>query len=109
MQQNDNIENKPEDHDVKEGYDYEANIKSIPIWKRLMYMIIFSIALSICRALVFVIAVLQFFSVLFTSNANKKLQNFGHSIGLYCSEIADFLTYFSEEKPFPFDRDWPIV
>ena len=109
MQQNENNENTQEDHDLKQGYDYEANIKSIPIWKRLMYMIIFSVVLSICRGLIFGIAVLQFFSVLFTSNANKKLQAFGRSIGLYCSEIADFLTYYSEEKPFPFDRDWPTA
>ena len=107
MQQNETNENTINDREEQKSYNYEANLKSIPIWKRLMYMLIFAVVFSLCRIVIFGVALLQFFSVLFTSEANKKLQLFGHAVGSYVSEITDFLTYSSEEKPFPFDKDWP--
>jgi hypothetical protein len=36
-----------------------------------------------------------------------KLRDFGLSIGKYVAEIINFLTYNTEEKPFPFDHEWP--
>ena len=32
---------------------------------------------------------------------------FGHSLAVYPRQINDYLTYYTEERPFPFDRDWP--
>ena len=107
MQQNKTNENTINDGEEQKTYNYEANLKSIPVWKRLMYMLIFGVVFSLCRMVIFGVAILQFFSVLFTSAPNAKLQLFGRTVGLYISEITDFLTYFSEEKPFPFDKDWP--
>lgn len=83
------------------------NIKSIPIWKRLAFMLIFSFALSLTRMLIFFIAFVQFVIVLFSVTPNAKLKKFGHSLGKFAAEIIDFLTYYSDEKPFPFDREWP--
>jgi hypothetical protein len=34
------------------------------------------------------------------------LKDFGKSLGIYLKQIAEFLSYASEEKPFPFS-DWP--
>ncbi len=96
------LNNNPMDYS-----DYIANLKSIPIWKRLVYMLIFTVILSVSRLLTFLIAFIQFFIVLFSGNANSKLQGFGHTLGVYLSEIVDFLSYYTDEKPFPFDKEWP--
>ena len=100
-------ENFSDNSDALHGYTYEANLKSVPIWKRLMYMLLFIIVFWACRMLIFGIAILQFFSVLFTSDTNMKLREFGSSLGQYIAEIVNFLTYNTEEKPFPFDKEWP--
>jgi hypothetical protein len=50
---------------------------------------------------------LQFLYVLFTTETNKQLREFGHSLALFTCESIDFLTYNSESKPFPFDNEWP--
>ena len=106
MQDDDEI-NLTDDNIADYTYDYEANLKSVPVWKRLMYMLIFVVVFWVCRMLIFGIATLQFFSVLFTSETNMKLRDFGLSIGKYVAEIINFLTYNTEEKPFPFDHEWP--
>jgi hypothetical protein len=87
--------------------DYTANLKSIPIWKRLIYMLIFAVILSASRLITFLMAFIQFFIVLFSGRTNPKIEGFGHALGVYLSEIVDFLTYYTDEKPFPFDKEWP--
>jgi len=96
------LNNNPMDYS-----NYTANLKSIPIWKRLVYMLIFAVILNFSRLITFLIAFIQFFIVLFSGNANPKLEIFGHALGGYLSEIVDFLSYYTDEKPFPFDKEWP--
>ena len=49
----------------------------------------------------------QFFWVLFTGETNQKLQEFGKSLATYTNQIILYLTFNTEERPFPFDVDWP--
>ena len=85
----------------------EDNIKSRSTWLRLAFMVVFAILDGLTPAVIFAVVVLQFFWVLFTSEPNEKLTAFGHSLAQYTREINDYLTYYTEERPFPFDRDWP--
>ncbi len=95
------------DNNPMDYSDYTTNLKSIPVWKRLAYMLIFAVILSVSRLIIFFIAFIQFFIVLFSGIANPKLQGFGHVLGVYLSEVVDFLSYYNDEKPFPFDKEWP--
>lgn len=106
MTENDTKES-PAESSAMDYSEYAPNIKSIPVWKRLAFMLIFSLALSFTRMLIFFIAFIQFVIVLFSDTSNAKLQDFGHALGKFAAEIIDFLTYHSDEKPFPFDREWP--
>lgn len=106
MTEND-MKESPAESSAMDYSEYAPNIKSIPVWKRLAFMLIFSLALSLARMLIFFIAFVQFVIVLFSDTSNAKLQDFGHSLGKFAAEIIDFLTYYSDEKPFPFDREWP--
>lgn len=87
--------------------DIEANIKSRSTWMRLVFMIVLGAIYAVSRVVVFFVVVLQFLWALVTSEANEKLTRFGHSLALYTAELIDFLCYYTEERPFPFDRDWP--
>jgi len=50
---------------------------------------------------------LQSFWVLFTGETNKLLEKFGQSLAAYTYQIIRYLTFNTEERPFPFDLDWP--
>ena len=96
--------------DIKVDMDYSSyteNLKSISLWKRLAFMVLFVIAIGITEAIVIVIAVLQFLIKIFTGATNDKLEGFGSSLGIFVAQIYSFISFKSDESPYPFDKDWP--
>ena len=87
--------------------DLEGNIKSRSTWLRALFMLVCFFLYAITRPIVGAIVLLQFFWALFTSQPNEKLTALGHSLALYTCELIDFLTYHTDERPFPFEKDWP--
>ncbi len=87
--------------------DIEANLKNRSTWRRLLFMLVLGALYALSRPVVGAVVVLQFFWVLFTAERNEKLARLGHSLGLYSAELIDYLCYVTEERPFPFDKDWP--
>jgi hypothetical protein len=83
------------------------NLKSKSIWMRLVFMLIVALLYSVSRVVVTAVIVFQFFWVLFTGESNAKLQNLGVSLADYTYQIILYLTFNTEERPFPFDLEWP--
>lgn len=83
------------------------NIKSKSIWLRLFFMLVMAFLYSVSRVVVAVIAALQFFWVLFTQEKNPKLLGLGYALATYASQVSLYLTFNAEQRPFPFDMDWP--
>lgn len=76
-------------------------------WLRGIFMLIFfAIAHYFIILLIAAIGLFQFGSVLFTGQLNVWLLDFGRSLSTYSQQIVSFLTYNSEQKPFPFS-EWP--
>jgi hypothetical protein len=84
----------------------EDNIKSGSTWKRLLFMILFLALWSISRIVVLAVVILQFFWMLLSGQTNARLTAFGLSLATYSYQIITYLTYNTEEQPFPF-ADWP--
>lgn len=76
------------------------------VWLRGLMMLVFAFCLGVAKFVMFVVVVFQFLSVLTSSGTNPKLLAFGQSLSCYQYEIMLFLTYNSEEQPFPVG-DWP--
>lgn len=76
------------------------------IWIRGFFMILLGMLYSVAGTLLLVVAVLQFLCALLGDGPNSRLTAFGRSLGLYIRQIAEFQTFNSDEKPFPFS-DWP--
>ncbi len=76
------------------------------LWIRGLYMLLMALILQLCGTLLFVLAVIQFLLSLLTKAPNMRLTDFSRSLGRYLQQIAWFLTFASEELPFPFN-DWP--
>ena len=75
-------------------------------WLRLLFMVLFVALWSITRLVVFAVIVLQVLFLMFSGKRNERLAGFGASLATYSYELVAFLTFASEEQPFPFS-DWP--
>ena len=71
-------------------------------WLKALFVLIFGLMSYVIQIAVWVIAVVQFLFLLFSGSANRRLTEFGESLSMYIYQITLFLTFSSEEKPFPF-------
>lgn len=111
-------EEQPRDHatgddsdpyadDTSRNRQLEENLKSRATWLRLLFMILFVMIYGLSRLVLGAVVVLQFFWVLLTAELNPRLKHLGASLATYTFQILLYLTYNTEERPFPFDLDWP--
>jgi len=77
-------------------------------WLRVFFMLLYGIICYIAIFVIIIVIVFQFGVVLLTGKLNQQLLPVGQSISIYIYQILVYLTYNSEEKPFPFDN-WPEV
>ncbi len=94
--------------DNPEGGDWKEKVLSADHWLRFVFMVLFAGIACVASYVVAVLIFIQFVFALFTGNPNDRLRIFGASLSQYIFEILSFLTYNSEDKPFPF-ADWPEV
>jgi hypothetical protein len=77
-------------------------------WIRLLYMIVFGLLSILARIVVWIVAVLQFLLVLITGADNKNLRDLGQGASKWTYQAFLFLTFNSDDKPFPFSH-WPEI
>ena len=83
----------------------KESLKDNSTWMRVLYMAIFVIIFNIVELLIAALVIFQVLVLLFTGEKNQRLLKFGSMLGLYAYRMLQFLTFNSEEKPFPF-ADW---
>ena len=83
------------------------NVKSGSTWLRLFFMLVVAFLYGVSRVVVTAVVVLQFFWVLFTGSRNEALLEFGQSLATYTYQVVAYLTFVTEERPFPIDAEWP--
>ena len=104
-------DNPPADHarvdQGDESGEFESHIKSRSTWLRLVFMIAFVVIANVAAIVASVVVVLSFLWVLFTGETNDQLRHAGRALAAYFAEIFRYLTYNSEDKPYPFGGEWP--
>lgn len=76
------------------------------IWLRGLLMILMALAYQLASTLLFCVAIIQFVLMLVNDEPNTRLSALGGSLGRYQGQIANFVSFVTEEPPFPF-ADWP--
>ena len=84
------------------------NIKKISTWKRIFFMLVFAVIVSMLRMLLWMVVFLQVASALLTGTPNQNILSFGKTLSVYLYHILLFLTYNTEKIPFPFS-DWNLT
>ena len=105
--------NPPADHSFVDekpaGKQMEQNLKSRSTWKRLLFMVISCILVSLASIVGSFIVVFGFLWLLFTGEVNRELKQVGQSLATYIYENIRFLTFNTEDKPFPLGSPWPTA
>lgn len=84
------------------------NLKKISTWKRIIFMLIYALIDSMVKLMIWLVVLLQVGSVLFTGAVNSNILGFGRSLSTYHYHILLFLTFNTEQLPFPFS-DWKLT
>ena len=88
--------------------DNKISLLNSNTWIRGAYMLLFGVLLVAARLVISIVVVVQFLFVLLVGADNQNLRNLGQGLGKWVYQTLMFLTFNSEEKPFPFD-DWPAI
>jgi len=86
--------------------DVKDNIKKQSTWMRGLYMLLFTIFYTLAEILLFTIVVFQFVLKLLSGDTNDRLRKLGQQISTYIYQILQFMSFNSEQHPYPFGG-WP--
>jgi Domain of unknown function (DUF4389) len=89
---------------MNEDSDTTTNQRNI--WIRGLFMLLMALAYHVSGTVIFIVTVIQFVMRLLVDKPNARLVSFGRNMGRYLQHIVNFLTFATEEMPFPFN-DWP--
>lgn len=84
----------------------KATLTNIDTWKRGLFMVVFCIISGVAKLLVALVAVFQFVTLLFKGQVNETILPLGQNLSTYLYQITLFLTFKSNEMPYPF-HDFP--
>lgn len=84
----------------------KQNLKDKQGWQRGFFTLLFVVIFSVTEFVMYTIAIFQIFSCLITTKPNQNLLNFSSGLSRYIAEVAAYILFQSEDKPFPF-REWP--
>ena len=76
------------------------------IWTRGIFMLLMALGFQVSATVICFVTVIQFVLVLMNDTPNDRLVSFGRNLARYLQQIVNFLTFSTEEIPFPFS-DWP--
>ena len=88
--------------------DSKIPLTNCNTWIRFAYMLLFAVLLMAARLVITLVVIIQFLLVLFIGSDNENLRNLGQGLAKWVYETVMFLTFNSEEKPFPFS-EWPSI
>ncbi|MBI1424928.1 MAG: DUF4389 domain-containing protein [Gammaproteobacteria bacterium] len=88
--------------------ELKNNLRKRATWLRGLYMLLFIVIFHVAEVVVGAVVLLQFLFTLFSGATNARLLRFGQSLSQYVYQILRFLSFNSEEMPFPFS-EWPTT
>jgi hypothetical protein len=96
-----------EAHEPAERSGFDANIRNRATWQRLLFILILGLLFSLAVTVGTVVVMLQFFWVLFTGETKREFASIGRQLGDYGRQIVLYMSFNTDDRPFPFDLDWP--
>ncbi len=86
--------------------ELKEHLTAAETWTRGLFMLLIAFLMEVAKVVTGAVVVLQFLFAVFSGEVNANLRQFGASLAHYIFQCVRFLTYNSDEKPFPFQA-WP--
>jgi Domain of unknown function (DUF4389) len=96
-----NVDTDPRDY---QDPPREQGFSGNQVWKRGLWMLVFVVLFELAKTVLFVVALVQFFWMLFAREKNAGLADFGKEMGKWLAAVALFQSGASDEKPFPWAK-----
>ena len=80
----------------------KENVKNVDTWMRGLFIIIFGVIFYVLIGIIWLLVIFQFLTKVITGSLNVQLEKFSTSLTQYTQQILDYVTYQSENRPFPF-------
>ncbi|MCB1985327.1 MAG: DUF4389 domain-containing protein, partial [Nitrosomonas sp.] len=84
----------------------KQSLQKNEILVRALFMLFFIVIYSISKFLVIGIMLFQFVTIVLSEKPNEQILKFSQCLGIYIYQIIQFLSFNSEQRPFPFSK-WP--
>lgn len=84
--------------------DVKKNVKDKDTWVRFLFIAGFGIAFYVSLWVLFIIAIFQFLAKLFGGSPFAALSDFGHRQADFHAQVTRYMTFASDERPWPFPR-----
>ena len=84
----------------------KENAKNIDVWTRGLFILVYGVIFYFLYFLIWLMVIFQFIMKLVTNELNTQLLDFSDSLIKYVAQILLYMTFKSEERPFPFSP-WP--
>jgi hypothetical protein len=82
--------------------DLKRHVKDRDTWQRFIYLVVFGFAFYLSIILTFAASIFQFLAQLFSGAPFVGLCDFGDNLATYQAQVTRYLTFVSDDKPFPF-------
>lgn len=90
------------EHFKEEIDEIKENVKDVNRWIRGFFMLLFVVVQWFIKVLADLIALFQFVNNLLTGGSNERLCQWGAVLAEYSRDVVRYLTYNTEQRPFPF-------
>ena len=80
--------------------------KNVDTWIRGLFIIVFAVIFYVVCTVLWVLVIFQFLMKVLTGNLNENLMNFSGGLTSFAYQILRYITFQSEERPWPFSP-WP--
>ena len=80
--------------------------KNVDTWIRGLFIVVFAVIFYVTCTVLWVLVIVQFLMKVLTGNLNENLMGFSVGLTSFASQILRYITFQSEERPWPFSP-WP--
>lgn len=86
----------------------KEHAKKVDVWIRGLFILVFGVIFYFLYIIIWLLVLFQFITKVVTGNLNEQLMQFSNGLTRYAFQILNYITFQSEERPFPFSP-WPGV
>ena len=84
------------------------NVKNVDTWLRGLFIIIYGIIFYVLFWIIWLVVIFQFIMKVITAGLNENVMDFSSGLTRYAYQILRYVTFQSEERPWPFSP-WPAA